>query len=271
MEKYSLGAKSSPPAQSCFTLYRSWSRNGFYIFKSLKKIKKNNILWHVNLNGIQISVFIETQPCPFIYTLYITAFILRWQNWVLMTDCMWCSQYFRLLAACVTEHSDIVTIWQHFKCQLYFCIVTILFFATSARSSCKNKRKLDLECCTFRAQWSVSSINKMQSIMFNMQGHYSSTKKIQMYIDITILSTQHDIPNPQKSNGQKIRTFKMEYLIIAKFFCKNKNWKLNFNQNKFSSGLFVKQRKPHTNSELIKLHLIAIAEEMCSEKLYLFD
>lgn len=175
----------------------------------------------LNLYGIQISVFIEIQPCLFTCVVYSCFHSIMAE----LSSCdrlYWCSQHFRLVAAYMTNHSDIVIIWQHFKCHLYFCFVTTLFFVTSAYSSCKNKnRKLDFECRTFRAQCSIDFIIKMQSIVFIMQWHYSCAKRIQIYIDITTQNTHHDIPNSQKTNGQKIRTFKMEYLIIVKFLHEN--------------------------------------------------
>lgn len=37
-----------------------------------------------------------------------------------------------------------------------------------------------------------------------------------------MLTIHHDIPNTQKSNVRKIRTFKMGYLITEEFLHKNK-------------------------------------------------
>lgn len=76
-------------------------------------------------------------------------------------------------------------------------------------------------------------------------------------------------PTHQIVMVNKVRTFKMKYLILAEFHHKNKKWKWSFNQSKLLNGLFVKQRKPFTNGELIKLCLIAAAK--CSEKIYLLD
>lgn len=105
---------------------------------------------------VRICIFIGTQPRP--YVLSLAAFILQWQNWVVVTDYMWCSYQFRLLSdkshlitseCCTTNHSDAVVTWQHFKCHEYWT-VTILFyfFIPSTDPSYKNKKK--------REEWSLN-------------------------------------------------------------------------------------------------------------------
>ena len=46
-----------------------------------------------------------------------------------------------------------------------------------------------------------------------------------------MLTIHHDIPNTQKSNVRKIRTFKMGYLIIEEFLHKNKTQLLPIQEN----------------------------------------
>lgn len=68
-----------------------------FIFLMVKKIKKNDILWHMIITWnsdfrIHKESFVSTQPCSFLPLLPLAAFALQWQSWVVASE-MACAQH----------------------------------------------------------------------------------------------------------------------------------------------------------------------------------
>ena len=127
--------------------------NGWKIFS------KNNILRHEkiirNSNfSVHRSIFMGTQPHRFVFILSMAAFILQRWTWVpakQIVDGMW--------------HRSPCTTLVHYKLQWHnynliesrvLSVLShhgiLLFFISSRYPSCQNKRKVNFECCVFKAQ-----------------------------------------------------------------------------------------------------------------------
>ncbi|PNF32729.1 hypothetical protein B7P43_G11587 [Cryptotermes secundus] len=139
----------------------------------------------------------------------------------------------------------------------------------------QKKRKVDLECRAFKAEWSenyfVTELDGKALCLlcsdtiavlkeYNIRRHYQ-TKHSAQYSQLT-----------GKERSQKLETLKRSISLQRSFFTKMKN------ENKAASKvslrvahLLAKEGKPFTDGELIKSCLIVAVEEMCPEKMDLFN